>query len=65
MVLYVVVASLSVWPAVGLYLVFGDHARTWMDAGKRWLAANGTTVTFYITLVVGAFFCADGINGLI
>jgi Sap, sulfolipid-1-addressing protein len=64
-VLYVVVASLSVWPAVGLYLVFGDHARTWMDAGKRWLAANGTTVTFSITLVVGAFFCADGLNGLI
>jgi len=36
-----------------------------MDAGKRWLTAYGTTVTFYITLVVGAFFCADGLNGLI
>ena len=36
-----------------------------MDAGKRWLTAYGTTVTFSITLVVGTFFCADGLNGLI
>ena len=59
--LYVVVASLSVWPAVGLYLVFGEHARVWINGAKRWLAANGTRVTFYITFGVGVLFCTDAL----
>jgi 2-methylaconitate cis-trans-isomerase PrpF len=64
-VLYVAVASLSVWPAVALYLVVGEHARTTIDAAKRWLTANSTRVTYYITLVIGAYFCADGLAGLV
>jgi hypothetical protein len=60
-----VVASLCVWPAVAFYLVVGDHARAWIDTAKSWLTANSTTMTFYVTLAVGAFFCADGLAGLI
>ena len=64
-VLFVAVASLSVWLAVALYLVLGDHARKSMDAAKRWLTANSATVTFYVTLVTGAFLCIDGLIELL
>ena len=59
--LYIVVASLSVWPAVALYLVFGEHAGVLINGAKRWLTANGTRVTFYITFGVGVLLCVDAL----
>jgi hypothetical protein len=63
--LYVGVASLSVWPAVAISLLFGEHARTWITAAKSWLTANSTKVTLGATLGVGVFFCVEGLISLL
>jgi hypothetical protein len=64
-ILYVVVASLCVWPAVVLYLLLGERVDPRIDATKLWLTANTASVTFYVTLVIGVFFCVDGLIGLL
>ena len=63
--LYVAVASLSVWPAVVLYLVLGEHARAWITAAKNWLTANGWKVTLGATLGVGVFLFTEGLVRLL
>ena len=63
--LYVGVASLSVWPAVAVRLLFGEHARRWITAAKSWLTANSTKVTLGATLGVGVFFCVEGLISLL
>ena len=63
--LYVGVASLSVWPAVAISLLFGEHARRWITAAKSWLTANSTKVTLGATLGVGVFFCVEGLISLL
>ncbi len=63
--LYVAVASLSVWPAVVLYLLFGEHARAWITTAKNWLTANGTKVTIAVTFGVGVFLVAESLVRLL
>ena len=63
--LYVAVASLSVWPAVAISLLFGEHARRWITAAKSWLTENSTKVTLGATLGVGVFLCAQGLISLL
>ena len=60
-VLYVVVASLTVWVPVLGYLMLGTGADDFVARSRAWIAANDRKLTFISALVLGVFLIADGL----
>lgn len=64
-VLYVVVAATLVWAPVGIYLVAGARARTWLTTAEEWLTANQRLVAMYSLLVFGLALVGDALAQLL
>jgi hypothetical protein len=65
LVVFVVIASVSVAAPVLYYLVAGESAAKTLDSWKAWLLANNATVMFVLFLVLGAKLVGTGLGGLI
>ena len=59
-VLYVAVASLTVWVPVVVYLLLGPRSDDLMAGARRWIAEHELMLTFVLSLVVGSLFLLDG-----
>ncbi|TIC85650.1 GAP family protein [Nocardioides sp. GY 10127] len=61
-VVFVLVASLSVLAPVGYLLVAGEAARPLLDGVRSWLDAHGWAVMLVLFLVLGAKLVGDGLT---
>ena len=59
-VLYVAVASLTVWVPVAVYLLLGARSDELMAAARGWIGSHELMLTFVLSLVVGSIFVLDG-----
>jgi hypothetical protein len=64
LVVFLVIASLSVGGPVVYYFVGGERARAALDELKGWLAVNNATVMTVLLLVFGALLIANGLAPL-
>jgi hypothetical protein len=64
LVVFVVVASLTIAGPVGYYLVGGEKAKTTLDELKNWLVANNATVMTVLFLVIGVVLISNGLAPL-
>ena len=64
LIVFVVIASLTVAAPVLFYLVMGQKAEAGLTELKKWLAANNAAVTAVIFLVFAAKLIGDGISAL-
>jgi hypothetical protein len=64
LVVFVVIASLSVGGPVVYYFVGGERARSALDELKGWLAVNNATVMTVLFLVFGVLLIANGLAPL-
>jgi threonine/homoserine/homoserine lactone efflux protein len=64
-ILFVLVASVSIIVPVVYSLVGGAAARTRLDGWKRWLGENNATVMAVLLLVIGVVLFGKGIGALI
>lgn len=64
LVVFVLIASLSIIAPVAVYFVMGDKAARVLGGWKVWLAANNATVMSVLFLVFGAVLIGKGISGL-
>ncbi len=64
-VLFVVLASLSVAVPVVYVLVGGEDAKSTLDGWRTWLAANSAAVMAILFLVIGAKILGSGLDGLL
>lgn len=64
LLVFVLLASLSIIAPVGVYFVMGDKAAHVLGGWKVWLAANNATVMSVLFLVFGAALIGKGIGGL-
>ena len=62
LIVFVVVASLSVGFAVVYYLVGGDNARVHLDELKSWLTVHNAAVMTVLLLVMGVVLIAKGLD---
>ena len=65
MVIFILIASISVAAPVLYYLVAGEAAAKTLESWKAWLQANNTTVMFILFLILGAKLIGGGLGGLI
>jgi hypothetical protein len=64
MVVFIIIASISVAAPIAAYLVMGDKAARTLDGWKVWLTANNHTVMFVLLLVFAVVLLGKGISGL-
>jgi hypothetical protein len=64
LIVFLVIASLSVGGPVVYYFVGGERARAALDELKGWLAVNNATVMTVLLLVFGALLIANGLAPL-
>jgi mannose/fructose/N-acetylgalactosamine-specific phosphotransferase system component IID len=64
LIVFVVVASLSIAAPVVYYLVGGEKAKARLDEMKGWLALHNDAVMAVLFLVFGAKLIADGLPPL-
>jgi Sap, sulfolipid-1-addressing protein len=64
LIVFVVIASLTIAGPVVYYLVGGDHAKAKLDEMKNWLAVHNNAVMAVLFLVFGAKLIADGLPPL-
>jgi len=64
LVVFIIIASLSVAAPVLIYLTMGKKASKTLDGWKTWLIANNATVMFVLLLVLGVLLVGKGISGL-
>jgi hypothetical protein len=64
LVVFIIIASLSVAAPVLIYLIMGEKASKTLDGWKTWLIANNATVMFVLLLVLGVLLVGKGISGL-
>jgi threonine/homoserine/homoserine lactone efflux protein len=64
LVVFVVIASLTIAVPVAYYLAGGDAARTRLDAVKEWLAVHNDAVMTVLFLVLGVNLISKGIPPL-
>jgi hypothetical protein len=64
LVVFVVVASLSVVAPVVTYLVGGDRAAGALEGWKTWLSTHNTAVMAVLLLVFGVVLFSQGLRGL-
>lgn len=65
LVIFVVIASVSVVTPVLYYLLAGETAEKTLAGWKSWLTANNATVMFTLLLILGFKVLGDGLSGLI
>jgi hypothetical protein len=64
LVVFVIVASLSVGGPVAYYFAGGERAKAALDELKTWLGVNNATVMTVLFLVFGALLIANGLAPL-
>jgi hypothetical protein len=64
LVVFIIIASLSVAAPVLIYLTMGEKASKTLDGWKTWLITNNATVMFVLLLVLGVVLVGKGISGL-
>ena len=64
LLVFVVLASITVVLPVIYYLAAGASAERTLNSMKGWLAANNATVMFVILLIFGVKLIGDGFGGL-
>ena len=65
LVVFIILASLTVAGPVLYYLFAGQSAEKMLAGWKTWLVTNNTTVMFVLLLVLGAHSFGQGLGGLI
>ncbi|HLB48007.1 MAG TPA: GAP family protein [Anaerolineales bacterium] len=65
LVVFVVLACVSVAAPVLLYLILGDKAAATLNSWKMWLTQNNTTVMMLLCLVFGIVLLGKGLGVLI
>ena len=64
LIVFIVVASLTIAVPVGYYLLGGEHAKTTLDELKGWLAMHNAAVMTVLFLVFGVDLIAKGLGPL-
>jgi hypothetical protein len=64
LIVFILVASLSVAIPVLYYLAAGEGARKTLDGWKAWLLANNATVMAVLLVVLGFVLIGQGISAL-
>jgi threonine/homoserine/homoserine lactone efflux protein len=64
LVIFIVLASLSIALPVVLYLAGGSSGKAALDRLRGWLRANNATVTAVLLLVIGVVLFGKGLGGL-
>jgi hypothetical protein len=64
LLVFVLVASVSIIAPVGVYLTMGERAQDILDGWKTWLAANNAAVMSVLLVVFGFVLIGQGISGL-
>jgi heme/copper-type cytochrome/quinol oxidase subunit 4 len=64
LIVFVVLASISVAAPVLYYLIAGSSAEKTLTGWKVWLTANNGTVMFVLFLILGAKLVGNGLGGL-
>jgi hypothetical protein len=65
LVVFVLIASISIAAPVLYYLLAGASAEKTLSGWKSWLTANNSTVMIVLFIVLGAKMIGDGLGGLI
>ncbi len=65
LVVFIILASLTVAGPVLYYLLAGQSAEKTLNTWKAWLMANNATVMFILLLVFGVALIGEGLGGLI
>ena len=65
LIVFVVIACVSVAAPVVIYLVMGDKATPMLNSWKAWLTHNNAAVMMVILLLFGVKLLADGLGALI
>ena len=61
---FVVIASVTIVTPVVLYLVMGDRAAKVLDSLRHWMAANNATIMTVVCVILAAKLIGAGIGGL-
>jgi hypothetical protein len=64
LIVFVVIASVTIAGPVVYYLLGGEHAKAQLDEMKNWLALHNNAVMAVLFLVFGAKLIADGLPPL-
>lgn len=64
LIVFVIIASITIAGPVLYYLLGGDHAKAQLDEMKGWLAFHNNAVMAVLLLVFGAKLIADGLPPL-
>jgi DMSO/TMAO reductase YedYZ heme-binding membrane subunit len=64
LIIFVVLASVTVLAPVVYYLLAGASAERLLNPMKAWLVANNATVMVVLFVVLGAKLVGDGLGGL-
>ena len=64
LLVFVLVASITIIAPVVVYLTMGDRAGRILDGWKAWLGANNAAVMTVLFLVFGFVLLGKGISGL-
>ena len=65
LIVYILIACISVAAPVVVYLVMGDKATPTLNSWKAWLTNNNTTVMMLLCLVFGFVLIGKGLGSLI
>jgi len=65
LIVFIIIACVSVATPVIIYLVMGDKATPTLNSWKAWLTHNNATVMMVILLLFGVKLLADGLGALI
>lgn len=64
LVVFIVIASVTVLAPLVIYLTMGDRATVVLDGLKRWMAANNATIMVVLLLVLGTVLIGNGLAEL-
>ena len=64
LLVFVVLASVTVLLPVAYYLIAGAAAKQTLDTMKSWLTGNNATVMAVLLLILGVLLVGDGVGGL-
>ncbi len=65
LIIFIVIACISVAAPVLVYLIMGDKATPTLNSWKAWLTHNNATVMMILFLLFGIKLLADGLGALI
>ena len=65
LLIYLLIASITVIVPVIYYLVGGEKAQKTLDGWKTWLTANNAVVMAVLLLIIGLKMLGDGLGALI